>query len=639
MSELYEPLLSPDQQPKGPPSGALIFGEQPVTLDPIYYEADDLALHLHVAGGWGAGKSNFLRVLIGLLLMRMLVFGEGFGLVDPHGSLARYALHLVASQAPELADRLYYCDLHQQHRVMTFNQLQQGHRHPHFVASCVTEGLVKAHGAQGTSEKPLITRVLQNLIQALIEAGLSLTEAHYFLQRGQNQRAVFRSLLERMPATSPARSFFADLDAKPAGTADAYAMGPLNRLDPLIRPQAFRRMFAAPTVSLDVKALMDQGGILICDLSRAGAGVTVDGQHMLASLIVQEFRRVFEERTPDKSRPFTLVMDEFGDYVPADFARVITGARKYGLRAVFAHQHLTQLVSKDQDRTLLETVLAVPNKVIFGGMPFGDCRVLAEEMFLGAIDPDRIKYWAETVTWDPIPTKVTLTGCSRSESRTESHSTSSTRSEGTHSAAAAIASHGDSTSTGHGTSVDPESRTSENEQSGSGESWSHTTSQASGASSSVSDSEEHGFSTQYSFSESEQEAWTTFYEKRIQKGTPTYRSVEEQVFEYAKRLRMSPRGQGVMVSAGTPPREFRAPYKPDLDLTPADIQAFLDQVYDKPVYFEPEELDRVLKEREQKLLDAATRRPIVVSSASGRSRKKSEAHVASGGLFSSDARE
>jgi len=591
-----KPIEKPRQPAPGPPEDALIIGKDPVAGYPIFYERDDLSVHLHVAGGSHAGKSNFLRVLLDQLLRRKRITGEGFALIDPHGNLATYARDLIASKYPEFADELYYMDLSQEQKVLGFNPLSRGQKHPYFAAQCVTEAVLKAFGAQGTQEFPSVTTVLCNILEALIHGGLPFTAARHFLQRSDLDLAIVRGVVDAFPAvgrTADVKSFWEGLEKKSEATIDAKILGPLNRLSPLIKPLALKRMLSAPDVTLDFKELMDQGGIGIFNLAREGAGITVDGQHMFAALLVQEFRQVFEERTPDRSKPFTLIMDEFGDYVPADFARVLTAARKFNLRCVFAHQNLSQLVDKDQDRTLLETVLAVPNKVIFGGLPLGDAKVLAEEMFLAAIDPDKIKFFVKNLHFDPRPTKVILRASARGGAKaktiTKGKSSSTDR------------------STSSGGSYDPETdRTI----------VTSSVTEREGETASV----QRAFMSQYNWTDSEHEAFVTLYNERVQEGPHVYRPLEEQIFEYAKQLKMSPRGQAVMTRYGAPPSSVLVPWRPDIGFSMGDIEAFLEKVYDKPIYLDPDELDQLIEEREQKLL--ATAEPRIKSSSGGKERVK-----------------
>lgn len=600
VDRLWRNVLYPRRPAPGPPPGALVLGRDPVTRDPTWI-GDEIDLGLFLLGGSGTGKSNDLRVIIFELLKRKILLNEGFAIVDPHGSLAAYALRLIALY-PELAPQVYYLDLRQR-RVLGMNPLRRGRKNPHFTAACVTEALIKAFGTAVTQERPLMTRVFNNLHEALIHTDLILPDARFFLERAEHSQLILASLLDKLPPTSPVRSFWVDLSRKSASTADMYGMGPMNRIDAICRPVPLKRMLSVPTIGLDCLELMNTGGILIADLSREGTGVTVDAQHAFAALLVQEFRQVFEERAPDRARGFTLVLDELGDYCPSDFARVWTAARKFKLRVVAACQNLEMLLGRDGDRTLLQSVLAVPNKIVHAGIPLADARILAEDMFLGQIDVDRVKFQPTTVTWDPVPTPVTLRNRSWGESTTETTARSDTR--------------GVSSSTGR-TVTDAESGPADGRDP---TVRSRARSESEGSSSSSSESEGYSEASTRSWSASEQDAWVTFYRRRDQKGTPVYRSIEEQVHAYVQRIKLAPRGHAVLVRHGHAPVSFKARHMQDIECSAEDLENFLGDLYDKPIYLDPADMDRYIEEHERELLALAEPR-IEASKAASRKRSK-----------------
>src|SRR5207237_2594807 len=49
---------------------------------------------------------------------------------------------------------------------------------------------------------------------------------------------------------------------------------------------------------------------------------------------------------PEDRVPFTIVADEFQNFITDSFADILSEARKYGLSVVLAHQYLGQLPEK-----------------------------------------------------------------------------------------------------------------------------------------------------------------------------------------------------------------------------------------------------------------------------------------------------
>lgn len=601
LRELVRKKATKPPAAKAPPEDALTLGPELTTKQPVFLRHSDLQHGLHVLGGPGSGKSNFLRAFCNQLLLQKEKTGAGFGIIDPHGTLARYMRDHIAQQYPHLAGELCYLDLAQTSQVLSFNPLARANQeNAYYIASSITEAIIKACGARSSSDLPTITTVLTNLYEALAYTQGVMTDTEFFLYRAPENRAVLRSLLERIPSRGPTRSariFWEDFEQKTRQAFEAATVGPLNRLNRLIRPKEFRRILGAPAASLDVKQVMDEGGIALFDLSSPpGTNVSLDGQNLMASLLFQEFNQAWPNREADKARPFVLICDEFGDYVSGDVSRVITGARKFGLWCVFSHQNLSQLVGPEEDKELLYTILSIPNKAVFRGLYIDEAEVVARNMYLAGLDPDRIKHVVRTVTWDPHPTPVTLRGKSRGESKSRGITTSET--ETTSSTRSKSATRSD----------DPDIPGS--------------ISEAESAAETLSKTSAHNFAIQKSWTVSEQEAWVTLYEKRIQEGARTYETIEEQVFRHAQNLVLAPQGQGAISRLGQVPRDCQLPHMQETELAPAELDAFMQRVYQgkaKAYYMGTGAVDRHLEEREEKLLDSAE--PQIESSTSPTRRK------------------
>jgi hypothetical protein len=85
--------------------------------------------------------------------------------------------------------------------------------------------------------------------------------------------------------------------------------------------------------------------------------------------------------------PYYLYLDEFQTFVTLDVAGMLDQVRKYKVFAVLAHQRFGQL-----DEDLTDAVLTNCRiKAVFGGLPVEMARMMAQELFIGDLDPMRIK--------------------------------------------------------------------------------------------------------------------------------------------------------------------------------------------------------------------------------------------------------
>ena len=104
---------------------------------------------------------------------------------------------------------------------------------------------------------------------------------------------------------------------------------------------------------------------------------------------VNEFFECAKRRGQDgrDPAPYYLYIDEFQNFVSLDIARMLDEVRKFGLFLVLAHQRFGQL-----DEELIDGVLTNCRiKSVFGGLPVGAARLMAEELFIGDLDPKKIK--------------------------------------------------------------------------------------------------------------------------------------------------------------------------------------------------------------------------------------------------------
>lgn len=617
MRMLYEPLLSGDDTPAAEtlPLDALSIGRDPIDRKVVrYITMADLATSAAVMGGTGSGKSNLLRVMLRQLIYRKKKYNEGFTVIDL-GNLAPWVLLAIAQMYPELARDVVYVDLtHELGVTALYNPLAYV-THRHLAATSLAEELLRVFGAGSVADKPLVGRMLRMLAETLIELELSLSDSRFFLDGSPTDRVIAERFVDQLPEASPLRSFWLGLWKKSRAAQDVSVVGPSVRLD-LFNAPALRRMVAATGTgaSLDLKAMMDQGGILIANLARSGSGVSVDAQLGFSRLLLEGIRQRLEQRRPDHSRTHVVCIDEFGLVAPASYADVMVTARKYGVYNIVSFQALSMLIKSDNDRTLHDVVVATPTKLLMKGIPFKDCQLLAEESFLTAIDPMRVKYEHETTHWDPVLKKVvvrsTTTGTTSSETETESrgrtvsrgHSDGTSESTGLSSASGSMHSRGANFELG---GIVPAQRSC-NHGSRQMQGTSATSARSHSESESESESEAHASATSRGVTSSETlaEQWITDHRGRKEK-KPEFSPLAEQIHDHAARLKLQPRGHVVLIRPDQEPVNVAVDHFEDSGLSFDDVDEFLAEVVSKPCYARVDELDRLLEERDATLLAEA----------------------------------
>jgi len=127
---------------------------------------------------------------------------------------------------------------------------------------------------------------------------------------------------------------------------------------------------------LDFGSIMDTGKIVLAKLPHGQMGK--ENAFLLGSLIVAKFQQLAMARQAQRAesrRPFYLYIDEFQNFITPSMAEILSGARKYGLGLILAHQELHHL---DRDRDVASAVLSNPYTRIVFRVGDADARKLAD---------------------------------------------------------------------------------------------------------------------------------------------------------------------------------------------------------------------------------------------------------------------
>lgn len=117
-----------------------------------------------------------------------------------------------------------------------------------------------------------------------------------------------------------------------------------NKLGALLSDPTLYRILVKPAVDLRLRSIMDEGGVLLVNLSKGQLGE--DSAATLGGLLVSTLGVAALSRAdapPESRRPFYAYVDEFQSFTTLAFATMLAEVRKYGLGLTLAHQYLAQL--------------------------------------------------------------------------------------------------------------------------------------------------------------------------------------------------------------------------------------------------------------------------------------------------------
>jgi len=344
--------------------------------------------HLHVVGQFGRGKSKFLEHLI----RTDVINNRGLCLIDPHGSLCDDIVTWVASKG--IAEHRKVCLFEPKADsdwVFGFNPLdfrgltveQRSDAVDAMVRACA-----QVWGGEDLTKTPRLARILPAVFHVLGEKNLTLLEAlHLCSPAGHSpEQEVVRRIILQEIKDDFFRSEWEYFEGLSSSRYVETFESTRNRLSAFLRNPVVRATVGQAEATLDFRAIMDEGGIVLVNL----AHLSKENQRLLGALLVNDLYIKALSRQADDSRPFHLYLDECHRFLTSDVASIVVETRKFGLWLTLAHHNLQQLRSAGDD--IHASVMQIPNKVVFGGVtPMEDATELAETLYLGSFDLEEAK--------------------------------------------------------------------------------------------------------------------------------------------------------------------------------------------------------------------------------------------------------
>jgi hypothetical protein len=298
--------------------------------------------HIHVLGSTGSGKSNLLTYLI----KQDIESGNGCCVIDPHGDL----IDSIIGHIPQhrLKD-VILIDPSDIEYSIGLNLLSAKSYNEQMV---LESDLVSVFKRQSTSWGDQMTSVLSNAINAFLESskGGTLLDLRRFLVDITFRYDFLKTVKDETIYTYWKHEF-------PVLKNNSIAPI-LTRLDTFLRPKVLRTMMQQRK-GIDFDDVMNNKKILLVKLSQGLIGE--QNSYLLGTLIMSklnQFAQARQQLESSKRIPFFLYIDEFQNFITDSLSSILSGARKYGLGLVLAHQSMEQVNAKDKE--VAESILSNP---------------------------------------------------------------------------------------------------------------------------------------------------------------------------------------------------------------------------------------------------------------------------------------
>jgi len=295
----------------------------------------DRRYHMYLVGKTGMGKST----LIYNMIFSDLKNKEGLCLLDPHGDLVEKVLQ--DSLAYRKEDLIYF-NPQDQNRTIGFNPLEiTDPSQSHLVVSALISVFKKIWF---DSWGPRLEYILRNSLLTLTEfPNSTLFHLHKLLSEEKFRKMVIYRVKDEL-----LKYFWMNEFDRYSERFRQEAIAPIqNKIGQFLTNNILRKIITQPKSSFDLRNIMDNGKILLVNLSKGKIGE--DAASLLGAMLIAKIglTALSRQDMPEAERKdFYLYVDEFQSFATNSFIDILSEARKYRLNLILSNQYLGQMEEK-----------------------------------------------------------------------------------------------------------------------------------------------------------------------------------------------------------------------------------------------------------------------------------------------------
>ncbi|VVA43460.1 conserved hypothetical protein [Candidatus Roizmanbacteria bacterium] len=295
-------------------------------------KTEDRRKHVYIIGKTGVGKST----LIANMAIDDIRKGRGVGIIDPHGDLSETILDFIPKRR---MNDVVYLEPFDTERPFSLNVLEiRNKQQKDLVASGIVSIFNKLYK---DSWGPRLEYILRNVILTLLESpGATLVDILSLLSNAEYRKKVVRELQDPV-----LKDFWEKEFAKMPDRLKAEAISPIqNKVGQFVTSKMIRNIIGRTKSSIDLEQIMNEGKILILNLSQGKLGE--DNTALLGAMLITQIQLAAMNRSFMKEadrKDFFLYVDEFQNFATQSFIKILSEARKYRLSLTLANQYIEQL--------------------------------------------------------------------------------------------------------------------------------------------------------------------------------------------------------------------------------------------------------------------------------------------------------
>ena len=301
----------------------------------------DRRRHFYIIGKTGTGKTT----LIANMAITDIRNGEGVAVIDPHGDLCDIILNYIPSY--RINDVCYFNPADKE-RPVRINPLEvKNPAHAELVASGIISIFYKLYSH---SWGPRMEYILRNALLTLVQVpDTTLNDVLRILTDEKFRQRIIDKFEDKV-----LRNFWVNEFGKMPSRLRSEAISPiLNKVGQFVSSPLIRQIIEKPRSTIDLAEIMNQGKILIVNLSQGRLGE--DNSSLLGAMLITKMQLAAMSRvnvSEEERKDFYLYVDEFQNFATNSFIKILSEARKYRLNMVLANQYMAQ-ISEDVRSAIL----------------------------------------------------------------------------------------------------------------------------------------------------------------------------------------------------------------------------------------------------------------------------------------------
>lgn len=311
----------------------------------VFISEEDRRRHVYIVGQTGTGKSTLLKNMAS----SDIADGKGVAIIDPHGDFINDILALIPENRH---DDVIIFDPSDITRPIGLNMLEYDLSRPEektFIVNEIQGIFNKLFSAETMG--PMFEQYMRNALLLLMEDAANEPPTFLDVPRIFTDSDFRKKKLEN--CQNPIIKDFWEREAlMVGGEASLQNITPYitSKFNNFIANDYIRPIISQPKSTFNFRELMDQGKILLVNMSKGKIGeinASLLGMIIVGKILMAAMSRADIEI--DKRKDFNLYIDEFQNFTTDSIATILSEARKYHLNLIIAHQFIAQILEKIRD--------------------------------------------------------------------------------------------------------------------------------------------------------------------------------------------------------------------------------------------------------------------------------------------------